>query len=66
MQIQAQVHHDHCSQDTNEINLLKEKINSLEIANGQKSAEIVRLTQRITEQELKIKEEAIKANALTS
>ncbi len=61
MQIQAQAHHDHCNQDTSEINLLKDKIKDLEVTNGQNNAEIVRLTQKITEQDLKIKDEANKA-----
>ena len=42
MQIQAQVNiHDHCNQEKNETNALKEKIRQLETANSQKNAEIV-------------------------
>ena len=36
------------------------------MSNGQKSAEIVRVSQKITEQDLKIKEEANKVAGLTS
>jgi hypothetical protein len=43
---------------------LNDKIKHLEMANDQKSAEIGRLSLKVAEQELKIKEEANKASAL--